>query len=517
MNALKALTVAGAMFALLSCGSEQKPIEITGAQAMGTVGGMVLSGVTREPITGATVTLLAGGVPSTFTTDATGAFTFPQVPSGEVSITIEKTDYLSAILHGTLLGAGEYPINNASLTFGPIGLMPSSGTFSALLLFDDGAPAGGISITARTNYSFYDYSGAATTSGSAQGRVFTADTDASGLVTFTGLPDFVLLGDGTNDWVTLVVPPIAAASGSPSMYRYPGGIFTYHMTAVAALTPTIVLEQPPMGQLAVVASTISVLEGATSNLVPSVVPKSGPLYIAFNQPLDPNATTVTLWDEGKGYPLELSKDQTSVVQQSISYNIIQLAFSPELMGSSEYNLVVHAVAGAGDQVVKYDNWAPFFTEPTASVLKPTLTREVVDAVNHVEVIHVTFAEPVGTGNPSTNVFQGNDCVLFFNTQLGDGDGGVGNDPGETGNINCIANAVNAFQSEEPDPPGLASTSGYTKYWRFQLPVAPGPTSLPAATPFSIVFSRISNPAYTMRRVNGETLPDFTGALNLVLP
>ena len=145
MNAFKALTVAGAVVALLSCGTSQKPIEISSAQAMGTVGGLVLSGVTREPLSGATVQLLAGGVPSSATTDATGAFTFAKVPSGEVSITIDKTDYLSAMLHGYLLGAGEYPIDNASLTFGPIGLMPASGTFSALLMFDDGSPAGGIS------------------------------------------------------------------------------------------------------------------------------------------------------------------------------------------------------------------------------------------------------------------------------------------------------------------------------------------------------------------------------------
>jgi hypothetical protein len=515
MNAFKALSVVGAMVALLSCAAEQKPIEITGAQAMGTVGGMVLSAVTREPLSGVTVTLIAGGVPTTATTDATGTFSFAEVPSGEVSVTLDHADYLSALMHGYLQGAGEYPIDNASLSFGPLGLIPASGTFTALVLFDDGSPAGGITLTARTTTRFYDYTDAYTSAGSAQATTVSAATDATGLVTFTGLPDFLLLGDGAADTVSIIVPPIPAGSGAPSLYRYQGGIFSYHMTAVGSITPTIVLEQPLIGALTVTASNIQSLEGSVANPVPSVIPKAGPLYIAFNQPLDPVATSIQLYEEGS--PDVQARDQTAVVQKTVSYNVIQLSFSPELTAASEYNIVIHAVAGAADQLVRYDNWAPFFTEPTATMLKPAMEREVIDPVNHVEVIHMVFAEPVGTGNPSTNIFQGTDCVLFYNHDLGPTVGGiVGDDPGETGATTCLGVAGYALQAEEPDPPGPAGLSGYTKYWKFTLP-APAAASLPVATPFSIVFSRVSNPSYVMKRVNGQVVPDFVGSLNLILP
>lgn len=520
MNAFKALSVAGAMIALLSCGSEQKPIEIESAQAMGTVGGLVLSAVTREPLAGANVTLLAGGVPSSMATDATGTFSFAQVPSGYVSIVIEHDEYLSALLSGYLLGAGEYPVDNASLTMGPVGLIPSSGTFSAMLVFEDGTPAGGITVTARTGIRFYDYTGLDYYSQAGQVTTVSAETDATGLVTFTGLPDFVLLGEGANDLVNVVVPPIAADAGSPSIYRYPGGLFTYHLTAVASLTPTIVLDAGSSAALAVEASNIQVLEtGVFSPLFPSIVPQAGPLYIVFNRPLNPNATKVSLFDEGARGAQPV--DRTSGMQTSISYNTIQLGFTPELTAASEYNLIIHAVAGAGDQLVRYDAWAPFFTQVSGAVARPTMEREVTNALIHEEILHLTFAEPIGTGDPALNEtgFAGATCVLFFNYDFGTADGGIGDSGGETGNESCAMGAgVGVLKSEEIDAPGLLGRSGYTKHWKIdKLPNKGGLESMPAGTSFNIVFSRISSPSWLMKRVNGEPVPDFVGTTTLVLP
>jgi hypothetical protein len=517
MNAFKVLSVAGAVLALLSCGSEQKPIEITSAHATGTVGGMVLNAVTREPLSGVKVTLLAGGVPSTMDTDATGAFTFAQVGSGYVAVSLDHDDYLSASLTGYLLGAGEYPVDNASLTFGPIGLIPSSGTFAAMLIFDDGSPAGGITVTARTNTRFYDYSGTDSYSGTSQVTTVWADTDPTGVVTFTGLPDFVALGDGSNDWITVVVPPIPADSGAPSLYKYPGGAFPFRMTQLVSLTPIIVLEAASPGALAVTASNVQALEATVANPVPSIIPQAGPLYIVFNQPLDPTATKVTLFDEGS--PAVAPVDRSSAVQTSISFNMIQLGFTPELTAASEYNLVIHAVAGAGDQLVRYDGWAPFFTQVSGSMVRPTLNREIINALTHEEVLHLTFAEPIGTGNPAANVFSGDAyCVAFFSADFGTADGGIGDQPGETGNASCNVAGV-TFMAEEPDPTGMAGLSGYTKHWKIdRLPTKGGGLeSLPAGTPFNLVFSRIADSTRLMKRVNGEPVQDFVGTSSLTLP
>jgi len=498
---------------LASCGSDQKPIEIKGAKAMGSVGGLVLDAATREPLEGVTVTLVAGSATASMTTDATGAFSFSEVPSGDVVVTLSKSGYLSAAVTGTLMGAGEYPITNASLTLGPFGLIPATGTFQAVLVYENGAPAGDVPVTARTHVRYYNYGAAGEATADAQTTVVSARTDGTGLVRFSGLPDFALVGEGTADQVTLVVPPIPAPPGSPAMYTYPGGSFVFHMTAVASQTPVVVLTAGSPQNLSVVASSLASLEASGGAMVPTIVPRGGPIFITFNQPLDPVATTVTLLDEGT--PSSLAADKTAMVQKSVVYNTLQLSFSPELAAASEYNLVIHAVSSMGDRTVRYDGWAPFFTEVPTTLSKPTMTREVIDPVNHIEVIHLVFPEPVGTGAAVNNVFQNQNCVLFFSVPLTAENNEIGDDPGETGNAACRGDLV--LQAEEPDPPGMAGTSGYTKYWKFNLPVLAGPSSVPQGTPVNIVFSRVPQADRTMRRVTGEPVADLVGPMNLTLP
>jgi hypothetical protein len=509
MKALKAVSVAWLAMGIIACGSDQQPLEIRTANSTGTVGGLVLDAVTLDPLPNVDVTLLAGGVATPVQTDAAGAFSFTLVPTGTVGLTISHPSYLSAVVRSELVGAGEYPIDNATLSVGPIALVPSSGSFSALVMYDDGSPAGDIPLTARSQLRFYDLGGNLGMTNGAQLTTVSATTDASGLVTFTGLPDFVLLGDGANDLVSVVVPPIAGDSGGPAIYRYPGGTFNYHMTAVGSTTPLIVLDQDNANSLAVTASTIQSLEpGAVTNPVPSVVPAGGPIFVAFNQALSADYTTVQLLDE-------TGKDQTALVQKSVAYNTLQLTFSPELSQSAEYNLLIHGVGSIGDKLVRGDFTAPFFTPPTPTVLKPAMTREVLDPLTYSEVIHLVFAEPIGTGVPGSNVFSGGNCVLFFTIALDGDDSEVGNDPGETTNPNCLGNIV--LESEEPDPAGMAGLSGYTKYWKFNLPVLPGPAAIPTGTPINIVFSRVASGGMLMKRVTGETVPDFVGTMNLVLP
>jgi hypothetical protein len=496
------------LVALVSaCGSDQQPLEIRSTQAIGSVGGMILDAATLEPIAGASVTLVAGGTASTGTTDASGTFAFEEISVGEVAATVAATSYLSAVLHGTLPGAAEFPVDNTVLTFGPIALVPATGSMTAMVQFDDGSPAAGLLLTARADRRFYDYSTKGQAAGyeEAQATVVTATTDASGLVTFAGLPDFALIGESAEDLVTVIVPPIVGQAGDPSLYRYPGGSFPFHLLAVGASTPVIVLRQPTPAALEVVASSISALEGAGPGAVPAVIQPSGPIWITFNQPLDAANTRVVVLDEA-GASVNTQPTVT------VAYATLQLGFAPQLPEDpSEYNLVIHAVAAVGDRLLRADLWAPFFTPPPTTIVKPTLTRETTVTT---DVVTVTFHEPVGTGNAARNTLDGANCVLFFSIDL-DGSLTTGDAPGETGNPTC----VDTLTQLEPDPAGICGLSGYTRKFQFEVPkVMPGGTPVPAGTPFQMVFSRVVDTNHLFERVNGQVVPDFAGSsLNLILP
>ncbi|HEY3352957.1 MAG TPA: carboxypeptidase-like regulatory domain-containing protein [Polyangia bacterium] len=509
-TAVKAACFAWLVGGLVACGSDQQPLEVKASKAEGSVGGVVLNAATREPLAGAKIALVAGGIAATpVTTGADGSFTFTKVSAGDVVVMIDIEGYLSATLHGTLPGAAQYPVDNTVLTFGPIALVPATGTFQAILQFEDGSPAGGLTLTARTNLRFYDYaeSGAGVGYGQSQVSLASGTTDAAGLVMFTGLPDFFAIGEAALDLVTVIVPPIAGQTGDPALYKYPGGSFAYHMLAVGAATPVIFLRQPTPVGLAVVASSIPALEGAPASAVPAIVPRSGPIWITFNQPLDATNTKVTVLDE-----LGLALNSQPTV--TFAYDTMQIAFTPALPEEpGEYNLIVHAVAAVGDHLMRTDLWAPFFTPIPAAMLKPTLVRETVGTEDW---IHLTFHEPIG-GIPGS-MLSGANCVIFTNINLGATSTTIGDEPGETGNASCIGTQV--FYSEEQDPAGFVSASGYNRKWKFALPLmgpAPG-TQIPAGTPFQLVFGHVADPTYTMKRVNGQAVPDFVGTtLGLLLP
>jgi hypothetical protein len=493
-NAVKAACFAWLAAGLWACGSDNQPLQIQNSKATGSVGGIVLNAATRAPLAGAQVVLVAGGVAApAATTDATGAFSFTNVSAGEVAVTISLDGYLSAMLHGTLQGAQEFPVDNTVLTFGPIGLVPSTGSFQALVQFDDGSPASGLQLTARTGLRFYDLGdGASADNAAAQVTTVNATTDGTGLVQFTGLPDFAALGEATQDLVTVIVPPVAGQTGDPALYKYPGGSFPYHMLALGAYTPVIVLRQTMPANLAVVAASIPALESGAANAVPGIVDRGGPIWVTFNLPLDPYNTTIKVLDE-TGAALN------SQPTMAITYDTLQLTFTPALPdGSAQYYLVIHAVAAAGDHLLRGDFWAPFYTPVPAQMMAPSLTRDTTET----DWIHVTFREPVG-GIGGT--LWGADCVIFYNINLNSGNSAIGDDPGETGNPNCIPG--NALYSEETDPTGIVGVTGYSRKWKFQLPFIGVGILVPAGTPIQFVFSRVSNGVNIMKRVNGQVVPD----------
>jgi hypothetical protein len=271
----------------------------------------------------------------------------------------------------------------------------------------------------------------------------------------------------------------------------------------------IILNDQTPSNLTIVASNIPALMGnGGQNVVPAIISRSGPIYITFNQAVDPTGTKVTVLDEAG---VAVNTQPTAV----FGYNTLTLNFSPALPDvPAEYNLVLHAVAAAGAGQLRSDVWAPFFTPVPTQMLKPTLTRE---SDGSTDWIHVTFHEPIGTGVSGYNMLQGSNCVIFFSIELGTGSTTIGDDAGETGNANCLA--WESFSSDEVDPTGIAGLSGYATRWTFQLPIVPSLTTpVPSQTPVQLVFSHVADAHYIMKRVNGQPVPDFAGStLALMLP
>lgn len=68
--------------------------------------GYVADGYTKKPVKGVTISVKSSRGDKEFTTDANGSFKIPQLPSGEVTIVLEKKGYKTYRREGVLLKEG---------------------------------------------------------------------------------------------------------------------------------------------------------------------------------------------------------------------------------------------------------------------------------------------------------------------------------------------------------------------------------------------------------------------------
>lgn len=68
--------------------------------------GCVSDGSTKKPVKGVTISIKSAKGEKEFTTDATGNFKIPQLPSGEVTIILEKKGYKTYRRQGVMVKEG---------------------------------------------------------------------------------------------------------------------------------------------------------------------------------------------------------------------------------------------------------------------------------------------------------------------------------------------------------------------------------------------------------------------------
>ncbi|MDY0003297.1 MAG: carboxypeptidase-like regulatory domain-containing protein [Polyangia bacterium] len=488
-------------------------ITVQNVSPVGSVGGLVLDAENDRPLGGVAVRIVSGGFSASATTDASGVFAIQGVPANDVVLaTFEKGGYLSAQQMGAFVNAaGNYPLDNASLTLGPVGLISSTGTLSLYVFDEMGRPASGheLILTTRTRYLEY-LDGAPEDKGSINSSALVG---SSGLVRFTGLPDYLTLGRKLDCLVDIAVPPYD--QDGDGYYEYAGGSYTFDVLNLGNPQPTIVLNTTYPGTLQVEASNVQALEGwPFSTFAPDTIPPVGPINVLFNLPVDPSTVLVSVWDEAGmvGYSSQVQTSGRSVT----------IRFPTALAAGEEYNLLVSATAVTGDRLLTGSFSAPFFVINEAATVTATVRLEdPLDPANLTRLVQ--FSEPLGFGLPGETLAGGN-CVIFYDFfQIGPGTSSgnlVGDDPGELGNSSCQCEAVNPNCNSmlwplEPLPvqPAGSVQSGYTKHWAFSVPLSYGTTTpVPPGTSVYLILNQVQQTTRLMRRANGQPVTQIAFTL-----
>ena len=391
LAALAASTVGG-----VGCGST---VSVGNENPTGTVGGILLDATNEGPLAGATVTLVTGAANLTSTTDPNGLFQFTKVPAGSFIVKFEAMGFVPVTLNRSLEGsAGNFPVNNPSLTIGPIELFPSDGTFTVRLVNDAGTPVMGVAAQLTTQVRFLDASsGAANPNGTV---TVSGTSDANGLVAFTGFPNITKLLSplaryGYSTFYVTVAPTKVMGQ---ELYDFFGVLRSYDFTNVGQDLATIVLAGPRTA-LEVLQSNVSAfLFGSSAAHTP--VPAAGPITITFNQAVDPTSLRANFFtDDGKPSPIQ--------VMATTNLNVVTLTPSPTpFTAGARMNLNIHAISRT--QTAKAFDRAnvPVFVQQAAPL---AVTAKYDATLNNITL---SFNDAVGPGN-GTYLGTGFDCVSFF--------------------------------------------------------------------------------------------------------
>ncbi|HEX8953134.1 MAG TPA: carboxypeptidase regulatory-like domain-containing protein, partial [Polyangia bacterium] len=399
--------------ALVIIGGCSQGVSVDNGNPSGTVAGIVVDATSEAPLTGATVTVIAGDKTQTATTDMNGQFAVGKVPSGTFIMTVAQMGFVTAQLTDVLPGSvGNFPVNNPQRTLGPIGLFPATGTFSVRVVDESGAAVPGLKVSARTAVRQVVFAnGAASGQGAYE---VSAMTGMDGSAMFTGLPIFGGLVNAVDDSFIVSVPPTKIMG--TEIYDFVGGFFTFHLNGLASSSQVIHLAGPNT-PLTILDSNIEYLRGRTGSGSPafvapvgSLIAINGPITIAFNQAIDPSTLRAQFLDAD-------GKLLTTTAMAAVSLNDVSITPSAPLPAGKRFNLILHAIAAttAGTNAAgtaQLDVTAPFFTQPPTGAPITVVASSVMTNVPTSGPITVTFelSEPIGLGSGVNNVL---DCVAFY--------------------------------------------------------------------------------------------------------
>ncbi|WP_428264300.1 hypothetical protein [Haliangium sp.] len=483
MRSKHLFALAGALSFALGCGGDS--LSVDNADALGTVGGVVIDATTRAPLAGVSVDVLAGGVYfEPVVTEGDGRFSFAEVPAGEFLVSFTgPAGYQAAWARDEIpSSAGEFPTGNAAVTVGPIGLIQADQNLRVRVLDDRGRPVNGYEIWMRTFAQYLDFT---TGRGVSAGETLaSATTDPSGYASFVGVPNFFRIGPEADDTVEFLMPP--RDEDSDGVNEYPGGQQSFRLRALTDPAIDIFLEANFDPALTIRTSN---LNGLTEvDPPPDILAVNDTIFVLFNAPVD-GLPDVAVTDED---------DQAVTPEVVVDADSLSIDFSAQpLAPGQEYNLTIQATSTASGTRRDGEFAATFFTTRSGN---PLAAQATLLGTGEIEVV---FTEPVGIGGGQGATLDGANCVLFFDTDL-DGSATVGDAPGELGNT-CNT----ALSSDELDPAGPVGPSGYTRRWLFTPPTIVGGGALPTATPIIVRFSDLEGGQFEITRPDGSLANDVT--------
>lgn len=467
------------------------------ATPKGTLSGQVLSSK-LTPLSGADVSLTLGSAVASkkVATDADGAFAFTGLPGGsQILVTVSKPGFAS--LRSTAVipaAAGNFPLDGANVSVGPFTLAELGATVRFVVLTPRGAPAAGAHATLEVSPAGSDLSVSAGATGSQLSAVVVdSDVDATGLLSFVGVPapiEIARYGGAYKLWV-------APLDGNGDGVSESGGFAAAYAGTDLVNDPSPRLAQlaPPAGRgaLRVDGGNVGSLKTAAENAPARNMLKPGePLLLVFSQPLVDQSVLVRITNEDASEHVGFAKLLAAGAQ------VLSISPSEPIVAGAEYNIRVQAV-GVGGGV--YEKTGFFFGgDPASAVgfgLKDIRYQESSTALPS----RLTTGERVYVDLNQVVTRQGTDgqhVQVFFSSDI-DGDNKVG-----ASTVGELGNATGRGFDLLPDEPVKALVrslltpeipqfpvilSGYTTRWSF---VYPGSVTLdPGAVEISVAFSALA--------------------------
>jgi hypothetical protein len=488
---------------------------VTPATPKGTVSGQVL-GTDLKPLADAAVEITIGSSeePLAGTTDAKGNFEFKGVPAGShVLLTFTKTGY--ATLRATSeipSSAGNVPLNNANVSFGPVTLTRLDGSLRFLLVTPQGRPAANVRATLEASPAgTVVLSNGDNTTGVVSTVVVEATSDEQGVLLFQNIPaaqELARFTNQTGQYRLWVAPTDSNGDGVPEINGY---VDTYTAASVVAVGTTRILNLPasrPTGNpLSVEGSNVAALRAAaTTHPLNNMVRPGEPIYLYFNQPVQQGSVLARLTDEYFKESLPVT-----VAVGNGGYSATITPANGAIQVGKEYNIDVRAASvETGDL---YQNKASFFggdpgTPSPVTIVEARYQEEsvgVVPVLNDGETVYINFSAPVAI--PVSGSVE-----VFFDNALDN----IANPPavGEKGSRHGFplypAEPTRPYvtqwsQPEEPVyPPFL---SGWSTRYAFTFRTALVGGLQPSAAKISIEFSNLprNNVVGTYQSIWGQPI------------
>jgi hypothetical protein len=501
---------------LHGCGGEDsESLGVSNVSPGGSIGGLVVDAATQKAMVGVKVAVIAGGkiypdAAKPAVTDATGYFAVGALPSGNLLIQVTPTDIskyeaitISAVLPNA---AGEFPLANATLSLGPIGLVPlatATKAFKVQLITPQGAaPTTGLKAYLQAPVAYVDFNGNTI---KPRGTIIVdAATTATGALTFAGMPDYALLAGlvgsgGISDLVRVRIPPTDI--DKDGSIDFLGKEVSFNVNKLKGTIPTIVLSSSAKpSKLIIEAASVAALMGKSGNRMITGNHVAGTIFLSFNLPVLADMTQVQFYNE-YGAALQVAPTSPAI---SVLGNTMQIKFA-SLKAGAEYNMNLRTFSKVEGTYYEGNFGAPFFTPAAAQgTLTATLGRDAVDTTK----VLVTFSEPIGAGIANKHLAS----VVFFDYDI-NGSGVKGDAPAEfdaTNSSFATSSNITLF-IDESEPPGPAGKSGLSSKWYFTLPLDSSSNPIPSNTKMAIIFSRSGQP---VQHANAKLVTDLK---NLSVP